>query len=206
MGSVVNDPIGDTLVRIRNAYQARHEEVMMPSSKFRAAVVDVLKREGYIADYRIVTEEELSKGVSLLDEALARGLVHRPSLKNPDFDLVEALRKGGFNLGREEERSLRFLKRLFEEGILSHPQKRGVLKQGILVVKLKYLEGRSPRPALTGIKRVSKPGRHLYAKKDQIPRVMAGLGIVILSTNQGVLSDSEARRKGLGGEILAYVW
>jgi len=203
---VVNDPIGDMLTRIRNAYQARQEEVWMPSSKFKVAVAEVLKREGYIADYRVITEQELAKGWQLLDQALERKVVFPPFLKSRDFDLVDALRKRGFTITRDVERALRTIKRLFNERLLDHPKKRGVLKQGILVVKLRYLDGRPPRPAITGVKRVSKPGRHLYVRKNQIPRVMAGLGIAILSTSQGVMSDSEACRRGIGGEILAYVW
>ncbi|MFA0731786.1 MAG: hypothetical protein LKKZDAJK_001606 [Candidatus Fervidibacter sp.] len=203
---VVNDPIGDMLTRIKNAYQARLEEVMMPSSKFRVAVAEVLKREGYIADYRVITEQELAKGLQVLDQALERKAVFPAFLKSSDYDLVEAIRKKGINVSRDAERALRLLKQLFENRLLEHPKKRGVLKQGILVVKLRYLDGRPPKPALTGVKRISKPGRHLYARKHQIPRVMAGLGIALLSTSQGVMSDSEARRKGIGGEILAYVW
>ncbi len=203
---VVNDPIGDMLTRIRNAYQARQEEVMMPSSKFRVAVAEVLKREGYIADYRIITEQELARGLQVLDQALERKAVFPAFLKSREYDLVEAIRKKGIAVSRDAERALRTLKQLFENRLLEHPKKRGVLKQGILVIKLRYLDGRPKKPALTGVKRVSKPGRHLYARKHQIPRVMAGLGIAILSTSQGVMSDSEARRKGIGGEILAYVW
>ncbi|MFA0758148.1 MAG: hypothetical protein PVTTEEND_000136 [Candidatus Fervidibacter sp.] len=203
---VVNDPIGDMLTRIRNAYQARQEEVMMPSSKFRVAVAEVLKREGYIADYRIITEQELARGLQVLDQALERKTVFPAFLKSREYDLVEAIRKKGIAVSRDAERALRTLKQLFENRLLEHPKKRGVLKQGILVIKLRYLDGRPKKPALTGVKRVSKPGRHLYARKHQIPRVMAGLGIAILSTSQGVMSDSEARRKGIGGEILAYVW
>ncbi len=203
---VVNDPIGDMLTRIRNAYRAGHEEVWMAASKFRRAVAEVLKREGYIADHYVITEQDLARGLQLLDQALERKIVVAPFLKSRDYDLVNVLRSRGINVTREGERTLRILKRLFDEGLLEHPKKRGILKQGILVIKLRYLEGRPPRPAITGIKRVSKPGRHLYVRKNQIPRVMAGLGIAILSTNQGVMSDSEARRKGIGGEILAYVW
>ena len=194
------------LTRIKNAYQARLEEVMMPSSKFRVAVAEVLKREGYIADYRVITEQELAKGLQVLDQALERKAVFPAFLKSSDYDLVEAIRKKGINVSRDAERALRLLKQLFENRLLEHPKKRGVLKQGILVVKLRYLDGRPPKPALTGVKRISKPGRNLYARKHQIPRVMAGLGIALLSTSQGVMSDSEARRKGIGGEILAYVW
>ncbi len=204
--SVINDPIGDMLTRIRNAYRARHEDLMMPSSKFKVAVAEVLKREGYIADYRVLTEQDLAKGLQVLDQALERKAIFPNSLKNPDYDLLEAVRKRGINLTRDAERSLRTLKQLFERGILEHPKRRGVLKQGLLTIKLRYLDGRPPKPAITGIKRVSKPGRHLYARKTKIPRVMAGLGVAILSTHQGIMSDSEARRKGLGGEIIAYVW
>jgi len=203
---VVNDPIGDMLTRIKNAYKAGHEEVWMPLSKFKVAVANVLKREGYISDYRIITEQDLAKGLQVLDQALERRIVFPPFLKSRDFDPVDALRKRGFNLTREAERALRIIKRMFEERLIDHPKKRGIVKQGVLVIKLKYLDGRPPRPAITGVKRVSKPGRHLYARKNQIPRVMAGLGIAILSTSQGVMSDSEARRRGIGGEILAYVW
>jgi len=203
---VVNDPISDMLTRIRNGYKAGHEEVWMPSSKFKIAVAEVLKREGYINDYRVITEQELAKGLQVLDQALERKVIFPALLKNRDFDIVDALRKRNFNLTRDVERSLRTIKRLFEEMLIEHPKKRGVLKQGILIVKLRYLDGRPPKPAITGVRRVSKPGRHIYARKKQIPRVMAGLGIAILSTSQGVMSDSEARRKGIGGEILAYVW
>ncbi|MEZ8221753.1 Ribosomal protein S8 [Candidatus Fervidibacteria bacterium JGI MDM2 JNZ-1-D12] len=203
---VVNDPIGDMLTRIKNAYRAGHEEVWMPLSKFKVAVADVLKREGYIADYRVITEQELAKGLQVLDQALERRAVFPALLKSRDFDLVDALRKRGFNLTRDVERALRTIKRMFDERLIDHPKKRGIVKQGVLVVKLKYLDGRPPKPAITDVKRVSKPGRHLYARKNQIPRVMAGLGIAILSTSQGVMSDSEARRRGIGGEILAYVW
>lgn len=203
---VINDPIGDMLTRIKNAYRAGHEDVWMPSSRFKVAVANVLKREGYIADYKVITEQELSKGLQVLDHALEKKALSPTLLKSRDFDLVDALRRKGFNLTRDVERALRQVKRLFAERLIEHPKKRGVLKQGILVVKLRYLEGRPPRPAITDVKRISKPGRHLYVRKNQIPRVMAGLGIAILSTNQGIMSDSEARRKGIGGEILAYVW
>ncbi len=203
---VVNDPIGDMLTRIKNAYQAQHEEVWMPLSKFKVAVADVLKREGYIADYKVITEQDLMKGLQVLNQALDRKVLSSSLLKSRDFDLIDTLRKRGFNLTRDVERALRTIKRLFDERLIDHPKKWGILKQGILVIKLRYLEGRPPKPAITTVKRVSKPGRHLYARKHKIPRVMAGLGIAILSTNQGVMSDSEARRKGIGGEILAYVW
>lgn len=77
-------------------------------------------------------------------------------------------------------------------------------KQGVLRLSLKY--GPNREKIITGIKRVSKPGLRVYAKSDQIPRVLGGLGIAIVSTSKGIMSDKQARKNGLGGEVIAYVW
>jgi len=77
-------------------------------------------------------------------------------------------------------------------------------KQGIIRIFLKY--GKNNERVITGLKRISKPGLRVYAKTDEIPKVLNGLGIAILSTSQGVLTDKEARAKKVGGEVLAYVW
>ncbi len=77
-------------------------------------------------------------------------------------------------------------------------------KQGILRIFLKY--GANEERVITGIKRISKPGLRVYAKADEVPRVLNGLGIAIVSTSKGVLSDKEARSQAVGGEVLAYVW
>ena len=77
-------------------------------------------------------------------------------------------------------------------------------KQGILRVSLKY--GPERDRVITGIKRISKPGLRVYAKKDQLPKVLGGLGIAIISTSQGIMSDKQARKTGLGGEVIAFVW
>jgi small subunit ribosomal protein S8 len=74
----------------------------------------------------------------------------------------------------------------------------------VLRVQLKY--GRNRERTITNLRRVSKPGRRVYAKRDNLPRVLGGLGIAILSTSQGVMTDRDASRKRLGGEVLAYVW
>ena len=76
--------------------------------------------------------------------------------------------------------------------------------QGMLRVYLKYTA--DEHCVITGVKRVSKPGRRVYVPKARIPRVMGGLGVAIVSTSQGVMTDRDASRKGIGGEILAYVW
>jgi len=77
-------------------------------------------------------------------------------------------------------------------------------KQGIIRIFLKY--GSNNERVITGIKRISKPGLRVYAKADEVPKVLNGLGIAIVSTSQGVLTDKEARNKQVGGEVLAYVW
>ncbi len=76
--------------------------------------------------------------------------------------------------------------------------------QGKLRIMLKYGPGR--QKAITGLKRISKPGLRVYAKKDEIPRVLGGLGIAIISTSKGVMTDRRARRESVGGEVLAYIW
>lgn len=131
---MVTDPIADMLTRIRNALQARKEEVDIPSSKFKVRLAEILKEEGYIKGFKVIPDN----------------------------------------------------------------------KQGVLKVFLKY--GEDGEPAISGLKRVSKPGRRVYVKKDKIPRVMGGLGIAILTTSRGVMTDREARKAGIGGEVICYVW
>lgn len=77
-------------------------------------------------------------------------------------------------------------------------------KQGVIRIALKYLEGQEK--AITGLKRVSKPGRRIYADKTKIPKVMGGYGIAILTTSKGILTDDICRRDGIGGEILCNIW
>jgi len=129
----VTDPIGDMLTRIRNATRARHEKTVIPASKMKAAIVQVLKDEGFI------------------------------------------------------------------ENFVSHEDD----KQGAITVFLKYDNGQS---VIREIKRVSKPGIRRYVAKDEIPRVLGGLGISILSTSKGVLVDREARKANVGGELLCTVY
>ena len=77
-------------------------------------------------------------------------------------------------------------------------------KQGIIRITLKYVENK--KNIITGIKRISKPGLRVYAHKDELPKVLGGLGVAIVSTSQGVMTDKEARKLGIGGEVLAFVW
>ncbi len=77
-------------------------------------------------------------------------------------------------------------------------------KQGVITIDLKY--GPNREKVINGIKRISKPGLRQYAKHDELPRVLGGLGIAIISTSEGIMSDKQARKAGLGGEVVAYVW
>ena len=77
-------------------------------------------------------------------------------------------------------------------------------KQNVIRVSLKY--GANREKVISGIKRISKPGLRVYAKKEELPRVLGGLGIAVISTSKGVMSDKQARKEGLGGEVIAYVW
>ena len=93
---------------------------------------------------------------------------------------------------------------LFDEGYISSVEKIEDGKQGILRITLKYDE--NGKRVISGLKRISKPGLRVYASKDELPKVLNGLGIALISTSKGIKTDKEARQEGLGGEVLAYVW
>ncbi len=130
----VSDPIADMLTRIRNAVMARHDFVLVPSSKMKLAITTILKTEGFINDYEVIRGE-----------------------------------------GQRE-----------------------------IKISLKYDERNCP--VLSGLERVSKPGLRVYAGHKEIPRVYGGLGVAILSTPDGVMTGQQAWRKGVGGELLCYVY
>ncbi|MBD8921849.1 30S ribosomal protein S8 [bacterium] len=130
----VQDKIADMLTRIRNANQMRYNTVEVIGTKMTLGIAEILKREGYIADY---VYEKFSNGDKL-------------------------------------------------------------------TLTLKY--GDKKERVITGLKRISKSGLRVYAKVDEIPRVLNGLGIAIISTSEGLMTDKEARAKKLGGEVLAYIW
>lgn len=132
--SNISDPISDMLTRIRNAVAVRHNSISMPTSKVKVAVVQILKREGYIRNFEVVAGKP----------------------------------------------------------------------QGTLRVHLLYRDGKES--AIRGLKRVSKPGLRVYVGKGEIPRVYGGLGTAIISTSQGMMTDREAWRGRIGGELLCYVW
>ena len=128
------DPIGDMITRIRNAQLRALNNVAIPNSKFRAKILDVLKQEGYIGNYKISSDNK---------------------------------------------------------------------KKETLLVDLKYSNG---LPVIKEIKRVSKPGRRIYAKAGSIAKIQNGLGLAIVSTSMGIMSDNDARTKNVGGEIICRVF
>lgn len=130
--AVLTDPISDFLTRFKNAARAGNDEFLAPYSKIKADIAEILKQEGYLWKYEVVTGE------------------------------------------------------------------RTVLK-----VSPKFIDG---RPVLTDLKRVSKPGRRQYVGSQEIPRVLSGLGICVLSTSKGIMTGASAKRQKLGGEILANIW
>jgi len=93
---------------------------------------------------------------------------------------------------------------LLEEGYIKNYQIIDDGKQGIIRVTLKYAENK--QRVISGIKRISKPGLRVYAAKEELPRVLRGLGIAIISTSKGIMTDKNARKENVGGEVLAYVW
>ena len=130
----VSDPIADMLTRIRNGLMLRKAFVLVPSSRIKTDIAQILLDEGFIQGYEVTDERP------------------QPNIR----------------------------------------------------VWLKYDDKR--RPILTNLKRVSKPGRRVYSGRRELPWVLSGMGVAIISTPQGLMTDREARRQGVGGEILCYVW
>lgn len=130
---MMTDPVADMLTRLRNAALAHHDRAVIPASKLKVHLAEILKKEGFIDDFRV-------------EEGPAR----------------------------------------------------------LLTLFLKY--GRDRRPAFAGIRRASRPGRRYYVGHHDIPKVQNGMGVAILSTSHGVMTDRDARHQRLGGEVLCEVW
>ncbi len=130
----MTDPVADMLTRLRNANSAYHDSVSMPNSKLKSHIAEILKAEGYIADFKV---EDAKVGKTL-------------------------------------------------------------------TLELKF--GSSRERSIVGVRRISKPGLRVYAKSTNLPQVHGGLGIAILSTSSGLLTNKQAAKKGVGGEVVAYIW
>lgn len=93
---------------------------------------------------------------------------------------------------------------LVDEGYVRHYSVKEDGKQGVITISLKYAEGREP--VIKGLKRVSKPGLRIYSSAEELPKVMKGLGVAIVSTSKGIMTDRAARQQNVGGEVLAFIW
>lgn len=94
---------------------------------------------------------------------------------------------------------------LYEEGFIHSVEEIGENLAQQLLISLKY-KGKTRQPVITALKRISKPGLRIYANRKELPRVLGGLGIALISTSQGIMTDTKARNQGLGGEVLCYIW
>ncbi len=119
-------------------------------------------------------------------------------IRNANQMRYEEVRVPASNLKKEIARILK------DEGFIRDFKLEKNDVQGTLIITLKYNEKRER--VITGLKRISKPGLRVYAKNDEIPKVLNGLGIAILSTSKGIMTDKEARKQNIGGEVLAYIW
>ncbi|HDH13329.1 MAG TPA: 30S ribosomal protein S8 [Nitrospirae bacterium] len=130
-------------------------------------------------------------------------------MTDPVADMLTRIRNG--NMARLEKVNvpasklkIEIAKILKEKGFIKSFKVLRDRKQGIIRISLKYLNGQEK--CLTGLKRISKPGRRVYVDKTEIPKVMGGFGIAILSTSKGILTDTVCRREGVGGEVLCNIW
>ncbi|ADY54772.1 SSU ribosomal protein S8P [Syntrophobotulus glycolicus DSM 8271] len=131
------------------------------------------------------------------------------SMSDPIADFLTRIRNAGIVYHDKVEVPASSIKKdiaevLKEEGFIKDFDYIEDNKQGILRLYLKY--GTNRERVITGIKRISRPGLRVYAKKDQIPKVLGGLGVAIISTSKGIMPDKKARQEGLGGEVICYIW
>jgi small subunit ribosomal protein S8 len=132
------------------------------------------------------------------------------NVSDPVADLLTRIRNA--NMAAKDEvvapvskLSRAILDTLSTEGYINGYTQGGEGVHQLFTIEMKY-EGPRKHRAITGLRRISRPGRRIYKQHDELPRVMGGLGIAIISTSQGVMTDRDAARKGIGGEVLAYVW
>ena len=130
-------------------------------------------------------------------------------VRDPIADMLTRIRNANAMRYKEVEVPASNLKQeiariLKEEGYISDVKIKKDKVQDVMVLNLKY--GEKKERVITGLKRISKPGLRVYAKVEELPRVLNGLGIAIISTSKGIMTDKEARKESLGGEVLAYIW
>lgn len=121
------------------------------------------------------------------------------SIRNANLEKTKTVEVSATNITRN------IGKILLQEGFIENFREHQENKNSFLIFTLKY-QGRKKKPYITTLRRISKPGLRMYSNHKEIPKVLGGMGIVILSTSQGIMTDREAREKQIGGEILCYVW
>nr|BDW36668.1 ribosomal protein S8 [Streblotrichum convolutum] len=121
------------------------------------------------------------------------------SIRNANLEKTKTVQVPATNITKNIGRIL------LQEGFIQNFREHQENKNDFLTLTLKY-QGRKKKPYITTLRRISKPGLRMYSNHKEIPRVLGGMGIVILSTSQGIMTDREAREKQIGGEILCYVW
>ncbi len=131
------------------------------------------------------------------------------SMSDPIADFLTRIRNAGMVYhDKVEVPASRIKKELAEllkaEGYIKDVEYIADDKQGVIRMYLKY--GPNRERVITGLKRISRPGLRIYAKKDEMPKVLGGLGIAVISTSKGIMSDKKARKEGLGGEVISYIW
>lgn len=131
------------------------------------------------------------------------------SMSDPIADFLTRIRNAGMVYhDKVEVPSSRIKKEIAEllkaEGYIKDVEYIADDKQGVLRLYLKY--GPNRERVITGLKRISRPGLRIYAKKDEMPKVLGGLGIAVISTSKGIMTDKKARKEGLGGEVISYIW
>ena len=131
------------------------------------------------------------------------------SMSDPIADFLTRIRNAGMVYhDKVEVPASRVKKELAEllkaEGYIKDVEYIADDKQGVIRMYLKY--GPNRERVITGLKRISRPGLRVYAKKDEMPKVLGGLGIAVISTSKGIMSDKKARKEGLGGEVISYIW
>ncbi|MDI3533686.1 MAG: small subunit ribosomal protein [Thermosediminibacterales bacterium] len=131
----------------------------------------------------------------VMTDPIADMLTRIRNATSAHHDIVEV---PASNIKKEIARTLK------EEGFIADYEIIDDKKQGIIKIYLKY--GPNKEKVISGLKRISKPGLRVYAKKDEIPKVLGGLGIAVLSTSKGIMTDKAARKEGIGGEVLCYIW
>ena len=119
-------------------------------------------------------------------------------IRNANQMRYEEVRVPASNIKKEIARILK------EEGFIKDYKVESDNAQGTIILTLKYTDKKER--VITGLKRISKPGLRVYANKDEVPKVLNGLGIAIISTSKGIMTDKEARKENIGGEVLAYIW